>query len=71
MFPTRWRWLPTPLWLCHAPRRQKVPAYFQRNDAEDLIAVIFPDQLACQENIAGTGKSPITAGQPDLIRLFA
>ncbi len=37
---------------------KKVPAIFQRNDAEDLIAVVFPDQLACIENIAGDREVP-------------
>ena len=32
---------------------KKVPPVFQRNDGEDLMAVVFPDQLACAENIAG------------------
>ncbi|MFA5923912.1 MAG: DEAD/DEAH box helicase [Methylococcaceae bacterium] len=59
MFPTRWRWVAnTALAVPRNRAGKKVPAYFQRNDAEDLIAVIFPDQLACQENIAGNREVP-------------
>ena len=59
MFPTRWRWVAnTALAVPRNRAGKKVPAYFQRNDAEDLIAVIFPDQLACQENIAGNREIP-------------
>lgn len=59
MFPTRWRWVAnTALAVPRMRTGKKVPAYFQRNDAEDLIAVIFPDQLACQENITGNREIP-------------
>ena len=59
MFPTRWRWVAnTALAVPRNRAGKKVPAYFQRNDAEDLIAVIFPDQLACQENITGNREIP-------------
>ncbi len=59
MFPTRWRWVAnTALAVPRNRAGKKVPAYFQRNDAEDLIAVIFPDQLACQENISGNREVP-------------
>ncbi len=59
MFPTRWRWVAnTALAVPRMRAGKKVPAYFQRNDAEDLIAVIFPDQLACQENITGNREVP-------------
>lgn len=59
MFPTRWRWVAnTALAVPRNRAGKKVPAYFQRNDAEDLIAVIFPDQLACQENITGNREVP-------------
>lgn len=59
MFPTRWRWVANT--ALAVPRRRagkKVPAFFQRNDAEDLIAVVFPDQLACFENISGDREIP-------------
>jgi ATP-dependent Lhr-like helicase len=59
MFPTHWRWAAS---IALAIRRnhngRRAPAYFQRNDAEDLIAVVFPDQLACAENLAGQREIP-------------
>ena len=59
MFPTHWRWNAT---TSLAVRRnnggQKVPAQFQRSDAEDLMAVVFPDQLACQDNLIGEREIP-------------
>jgi len=59
MFPTRWRWVAnTALAVPRNRAGKKIPAAFQRNDAEDLIAVIFPDQLACFENIAGDRQVP-------------
>jgi ATP-dependent helicase Lhr and Lhr-like helicase len=59
MFPARWRWVAnTALAVPRNRAGKKVPAIFQRNDAEDLIAVIFPDQLACAENIAGDREVP-------------
>jgi ATP-dependent Lhr-like helicase len=59
MFPARWRWV-TNISLA-VPRfraGKKVPAPFQRNDSEDLIALVFPDQLACFENIQGEREVP-------------
>jgi ATP-dependent Lhr-like helicase len=59
MFPTRWRWV-TNISLA-VPRLRggkRVPAAFQRNDAEDLVALVFPDQLACFENIQGEREVP-------------
>jgi ATP-dependent Lhr-like helicase len=59
MFPTRWRWVTnTALAVPRNRAGKKVPAPFQRNDAEDLVALIFPDQLACFENIAGEREVP-------------
>jgi ATP-dependent Lhr-like helicase len=59
MFPTRWRWVAnTALAVPRNRAGKRVPAPFQRNDAEDLIAVIFPEQLACAENIAGDRGVP-------------
>jgi ATP-dependent Lhr-like helicase len=59
MFPARWRWV-TNISLA-VPRMRggkRVPAPFQRNDAEDLVALVFPDQLACFENIQGDREVP-------------
>ena len=59
MFPTRWRWVAnTALAVPRNRAGKRVPPPFQRNDAEDLIAVIFPEQLACAENIAGDRAIP-------------
>jgi ATP-dependent Lhr-like helicase len=59
MFPARWRWVAnTALAVPRNRGGRKVPAQFQRNDAEDLIAIVFPDQLACFENIAGDREIP-------------
>ncbi len=59
MFPTRWRWVTnTSLAVPRNRAGKKVPAPFQRNDAEDLVALVFPDQLACLENIAGDREIP-------------
>ncbi len=59
MFPTRWRWVAnTSLAIPRNRNGKKVPAPFQRNDSEDLIALIFPDQIACQENLAGEREIP-------------
>jgi len=59
MFPTRWRWNATNALAVRRMRNGKrAPPYFQRADAEDLVAVIFPDQLACQENLAGYRDIP-------------
>ncbi len=59
MFPTHWRWAAS---IALAIKRningKRAPAYFQRNDAEDLIAVVFPDQLACAENVMGMREIP-------------
>ncbi|MEX2524178.1 MAG: DEAD/DEAH box helicase [Gammaproteobacteria bacterium] len=59
MFMTHWRWNAT---IALAVRRnntgRRVPPQFQRMDAEDLMAVVFPDQLACQENLAGEREVP-------------
>jgi ATP-dependent helicase Lhr and Lhr-like helicase len=59
LFITRWRWNAT---IALAVRRarggKKVPAPLQRMAAEDLLAVVFPDQLACAENLGGEREIP-------------
>ena len=59
MFGTRWRWNAT---ASLAVRRmnggRKVPPQFQRSDAQDLLTVVFPDQLACGENVVGEREIP-------------
>ena len=59
MFPTRWRWNATiSLAVIRNRNGKRTPPHFQRTDAEDLITVIFPDQIACGENIAGDREVP-------------
>ena len=59
MFPTHWRWVASiALAIKRNHNGKRAPAYFQRNDAEDLVAVVFPDQLACAENITGKREIP-------------
>ncbi len=59
MFPVRWRWVTnTALAVPRNRASGRVPPPFQRNNAEDLIALIFPDQLACAENLAGERAVP-------------
>jgi ATP-dependent Lhr-like helicase len=59
MFATRWRWSAAVALAVKRMRNGKrAPAPFQRADAEDLIAVVFPDQLACLENLSGPREVP-------------
>lgn len=59
MFSTRWRWIAaTALALARRRAGKRLPAPFQRADAEDLVAHVFPDQLACQDNLTGPREVP-------------
>lgn len=59
MFLTRWRWVASiSLALPRFRGGRKVPAYLARMDAEDLVAAVFPDQLACAENLVGEREIP-------------
>ncbi|HLF30529.1 MAG TPA: crosslink repair DNA glycosylase YcaQ family protein, partial [Xanthomonadales bacterium] len=59
MFGVRWRWNATIALAVQRMRNgQKLPPQWQRNQAEDLVAVVFPDQLACLENIRGEREIP-------------
>ncbi len=59
MFPARWRWCATTaLAIRRSSNGRRVPAQVQRNAAEDLIALVFPDQLACLENLSGPREVP-------------
>jgi len=59
MFEVRWRWNATRALAVQRNRAgRRVPPQFQRMDAEDLVAQVFPDQLACQENIVGKRDIP-------------
>jgi ATP-dependent helicase Lhr and Lhr-like helicase len=59
MFITRWRWVAgVALALPRMRGGRKVPPQLIRMDAEDLISSIFPDQLACAENLVGEAEIP-------------
>jgi ATP-dependent helicase Lhr and Lhr-like helicase len=54
MFATRWRWNASrALSLLRFAKGRKVPPQIQRMKAEDLLAAVFPDAIACQENMTG------------------
>ncbi|HEX4927544.1 MAG TPA: DEAD/DEAH box helicase [Burkholderiales bacterium] len=59
IFETRWRWTST-LALA-VPRNRggaKVPNQLQRMYAEDLLQAVFPDAVACQDNLQGAREVP-------------
>src|SRR5258706_2520768 len=59
IFPTRWRWDATrALALLRFQGGKKVPPQIQRMRSDDLLASVFPDVAACQENIEGDIKIP-------------
>jgi ATP-dependent Lhr-like helicase len=59
MFTTRWRWVAgVALALPRFRGGRKVPPQFMRMQAEDLLAAIFPDQIACAENLVGEREIP-------------
>ena len=59
MFGVRWRWNASrSLALPRFRGGRRVPPPIQRQAAEDLVAVVFPDQLACLETIAGDREVP-------------
>jgi ATP-dependent helicase Lhr and Lhr-like helicase len=59
MFGVRWRWnATTSLALPRMSGGKKTPAPIQRMRAEDLVAAVFPDQIACAENLAGEREIP-------------
>ncbi|MEO8061351.1 MAG: DEAD/DEAH box helicase [Pseudomonadota bacterium] len=59
MFTARWRWNAS---ISLAIRRnsggKRTPPQIQRMASEDLIAVLFPDQIACAENLSGPREIP-------------
>ncbi len=59
MFGLRWRWnATTSLALPRFQGGSKVPPQLQRMKSEDLLATVFPDQVACLENIVGERQIP-------------
>jgi ATP-dependent helicase Lhr and Lhr-like helicase len=59
IFTTRWRWdASRALALLRFQGGRKVPPQIQRMRADDLLAAVFPDAAACQENIEGEMRIP-------------
>ncbi len=59
LFQTRWRWNATrALAVLRFRGGKKVAPRFQRMESDDLLALCFPDQVACLENIAGDREIP-------------
>ena len=61
MWNIRWRWNVTrSLAVLRRRGGKKIPAQLQRMDAEDLLTAVFPEQVACAENLP-TGEREIPA----------
>lgn len=59
IFTTRWRWTAgRALALLRFQGGKKVPPQIQRMRSDDLLAGVFPQALACQENISGEIEIP-------------
>lgn len=59
LFGVRWRWnATTGLALPRFVGGKKVAPQLQRMKSEDLLATVFPDQVACAENLVGEREVP-------------
>jgi len=59
MFEVRWRWSAgISLALPRFRGGKKIPPQIARMNAEDLLASVFPDQVACAENLPGEIEIP-------------
>ena len=59
MFENRWRWNSTrALAILRHQGGKRVPVAIQRMRAQDLLAAVFPAQLACQDNHTGPIEPP-------------
>jgi len=59
LFNVRWRWnATTALALPRFSGGRKVAPQLQRMRSEDLLAAVFPDQVACAENLSGEREVP-------------
>ena len=59
MFGARWRWNASrALAVLRFAGGRKVPPPLLRMRSDDLLAAVFPDQVACQENLAGDIRIP-------------
>jgi ATP-dependent Lhr-like helicase len=65
MFGARWRWNATrSLAVLRQRTGKRVPPPLQRMRSDDLLAAVFPAQVACQENVTG----PIPLPDHPLVR---
>ena len=59
MFATRWRWnAMRALAILRQEGSRRVPHPLLRMRSDDLLTSVFPDQMACPENLAGDVKLP-------------
>lgn len=59
LFGARWKWnAQRALTVLRFAGGTKVPPPLQRMRADDLLAAVFPDQIACPENLSGEPKIP-------------
>jgi ATP-dependent Lhr-like helicase len=59
MFGARWRWnITRALAILRFSGGKRVPTAIQRMRADDLLAAVFPDQVACAENLTGPIRIP-------------
>jgi ATP-dependent helicase Lhr and Lhr-like helicase len=59
MFQSRWRWnLNRALMVLRFRGGRRNPAPIQRMEADDLMAAVFPQAAACQENVTGPIEIP-------------
>lgn len=59
LFGVRWRWnAATAMALPRYVGGRKVAPQIQRMKSEDLVASVFPDQIACLENLVGERQVP-------------
>jgi ATP-dependent Lhr-like helicase len=66
MFGTRWRWNASrALAVLRFERGKKVPPFLQRMRSDDLLAAVFPAQVACQDNAPA---GPIEVPDHPLVR---
>jgi ATP-dependent Lhr-like helicase len=59
VFATRWRWNANrALAVLRFRNGKKVPPQIQRMQSDDLLASVFPEAVACQENLSGEIRLP-------------
>ncbi|MDH3294272.1 MAG: helicase-related protein [Acidimicrobiia bacterium] len=58
-FQSRWRWnLNRALIVLRMRNGKRNPPPIQRMESDDLLAAVFPDAAACQENVSGPAEIP-------------